>query len=271
MNFTQKILFAVSAALGVLVVLLIHGVGTLQVSGVEAITQPQNRPVIQKRIIPAIDEEGGGRQVQIQSENQPDAPVRLVHGTTFIGERAYGNGFMEFRNVSKKTVYRVRGQLIFQTTESPASTDWNLGRSVLRGGWKPGQSITVPNAAPFTPIVEEPGGQLRSVSVRMTGAVFADGTVWGEAGESVLESFKAETASWYALVLSLLDACSKWPPSVVEQLLMDGKLNSGIVPQGFSVAYLRKVLLDEKNHLRPDAMDRLKEMRSRLENPFQSQ
>jgi hypothetical protein len=271
MNYTQKVVFVVCASLGVLVVLLIRGTPTLDIPGVEAKTRPQDRPVIQRRIIPAIDQEGGGRQVQIQSMNQPDAPVRLVQGTMFIGERAYGNGFMEFKNVSKRTLYYVRGEWVFQTTKSPVSTDWNLSRNVVRGGWKPGQTITVPIGAPYTSMAKGPDVKLRSVSVRMTGAVFADGTVWGEAGGPVLESVKAENASWYALVLSVLDACSKFPPHVVEQLLIGGKLNSGILPQGFSSVILRKALLDENNHLRSDAMDILRDLKSTLENPFQQQ
>ncbi len=223
---------------------------------------------------PAIDREGGQGHVVTASNAAQEAPVR-AQVEVLLGKRTYGDGFMTLTNVSDDPILAVRGVWEFGVRDGGfVPRGWNFGGAsfIPKGGWKPGEEVTVPILAPPGFIVGEPH-ELHHVAVRITGVVFIDGSRWGEEGDLVYSRLEREIAEMRVIAERLREGCQRLPAQMIADQLSATQTTGGSGLYGLfpGMRYrilFRKMLLDEQGMLRSDAVDVLNRVIAALKDPF---
>lgn len=223
---------------------------------------------------PAIDREGGRGHIVTASNAAQEAPVK-ARVEVRLGRRTYGDGFMTLTNVSDAPILAVRGVWEFGVRDGGfVPRGWNFGGAsfIPKGGWKPGEDVTVPILAPPGFVVSEPH-ELQHVAVRITGVVFIDGSRWGEEGDLVYSRLEREIAEMRVVAERLREGCQRLPAQMIADQLSTTQAVSGSGLYGLfpSMRYrilFRKMLLDEQGMLRSDAVDVLNHVIAALKDPF---
>jgi hypothetical protein len=191
---------------------------------------------------------------------QSGDPIRVIYS----GEN------VRLKNISTRPIAAYEGTFSYEVTPGRVATPtW---RVILPGAWfGSGKHLQPGQQEPFFPSsIPLPDNSRRAIkydNVTVTGVLFADGTVWGLTGGSL----RRETLSRAGATLSGLHdvwrIVKNVSPERLEQLLQGpGPIIEGQERGRWLHRLLQREMLDETWHMRPDALDRMKQMITNLEN-----
>lgn len=189
---------------------------------------------------------------------QSSSPIRVT----------YNRGSVVLTNVSSKPIAAIEGTFSYEVVSGVVATpSWRhkFPGALFPGRryFQPGEARTLPPVAPLHDFSQT----ITYNNVTITGVVFADGAVWGTTGESLRRTTLGEAGATSLMLGEVLRIFSNLSPERIEQLLNDaGPVIEGQQRGRWLHRVLQKELLDESGHLRPDALDRLRQMIAHLEN-----
>jgi hypothetical protein len=144
-------------------------------------------PPLPSPLINSISE--GKRQITIR--NSLREPVRTV-AQIEVTENVYGNGLLKFKNVSGKNLAALRGEFVITTDNGDVLKDgWSFSSFRSRGFTAAGISWEVPVSGPVQSVVTPPH-KIARITVRITGAVYDDGSYWGPDGLGIRQKVSLE-------------------------------------------------------------------------------
>lgn len=247
----------------VIIGLIVCGVGGMWATNASrpALAQQTGQPPLP----PPLREERR-TPTEILFVSDPDCPV-TVSGTIALGQTTSGTGSLVVKNIGTKSIAAINGRLIYDSTGEPISYPWGqnflVSLAVARRYFPPGGQISVP----LVPLNVTTGNErISRVLAKVTGVLFADGTIWGEAGETLRKKFLDEAAAARLKLRQVLLASEKMSAPALEKFISTDPIRDG--SRWVNLA-LRMGLLDDKGHLHPDARERIKRMIANLEDLFQ--
>lgn len=215
-------------------------------------------------IIPAINRESGvTRQIKVSNANQ-NSPIE-ASAQLRLGQRSYGDGLLKLKNSSDKPILAFTGEWRIHISEGSYLTegwDYGGGASIIKGGLKLGEDITLPVAGPTNFVVGEPH-RIANLSIRITGVVFQDFSRWGQESGRVYHKLERDVGEMRMVAERVRMAYEKSSPQEIAAQLM-AENSSWLIPDNKYRILFRYHLLNENKSLRPDTMQRLENILAKL-------